>query len=91
MRLHADIGGCILENKRHAAKLAADAVAVEAVIRMFDPAFNVKAIVARRRVQGNPWFKRGTVFRTAIDVMRKATAPMTVRGKRSSFRTFQYE
>jgi len=28
---------------------------------------------------GNPWFKRGTLFRGALDVLRTANAPMTVR------------
>jgi hypothetical protein len=28
---------------------------------MFDPEFNARAISARRRVTGNPWFKRGTL------------------------------
>ncbi len=45
---------------------------------MFDPDFNARAIAARRRVTGNPWFKRGTLFREALGVLRKATAPMTV-------------
>jgi hypothetical protein len=64
--------------KRQAKQLAADAKAVEAVIRMFDPEFNARAISAGRRVQGNPWFKRGTCSRGAIDVLRAAAAPMTV-------------
>jgi hypothetical protein len=46
---------------------------------MFDPEFNTRAISARRRVTGNPWFKRGTLFRTALDALRNATAPATVR------------
>jgi hypothetical protein len=79
IRLHADIGGRILENKRQAERLAADAKAVEAVIRMFDPEFNARAISARRRVTGNPWFKRGTLFRAALDAMRAAPGPVTVR------------
>jgi hypothetical protein len=79
IRLHADIGGRILDNKRHAERLASDAVAVEAVIKMFDPEFNARAIAARRRVTGNPWFRRGTLFRTALDVLRPAKEPMTVR------------
>jgi hypothetical protein len=65
IRLHADIGGRILDNKRQAERLAADAIAVEAVIKLFDPEFNARAIAARRRVTGNPWFRRGTLFRTA--------------------------
>jgi hypothetical protein len=78
VRLHADIGGRLLENKRQAEKLAADAKAVEAVLKMFDPEFNARAISARRRVTGNPWFKRGTLFRHALDVLRTATVPMSV-------------
>jgi hypothetical protein len=58
IRLHADIGGRVLENKRQAEQLAADAKAVEAVIRMFDPEFNARTVAARRRVTGNPWFRR---------------------------------
>jgi hypothetical protein len=79
IRLHADIGGRILDNKRQAERLAAEAVAVETVIKMFDPEFNARAISARRRVTGNPWFKRGTLFRSALDVLRAAKEPMTVR------------
>jgi hypothetical protein len=70
IRLHADIGGRILENKRQAEKLATDAKAVESVLKMFDPEFNARAISARRRVTGNPWFKRGTLFRAALDALR---------------------
>jgi hypothetical protein len=35
--------------------VAEDARHVEAVLKMFDPDYNVWAISARRRVQGNPW------------------------------------
>jgi hypothetical protein len=51
---------------------------VEAVIKLYDPDYSVRSISIRRRVQGNPWFRRGTMFRYALDVMRKAAAPMTV-------------
>ena len=79
VRLHADIGGRIQDNKRQAEQLAADMKAVEAVIQMFDPDYSVRAISARRRVTGNPWFKRGTLFRAALDVLRAAQGPLTVR------------
>jgi hypothetical protein len=79
IRLHADIGGRVLENKRQAEQLAADAKAVEAVIRMFDPEFNARTVAARRRVTGNPWFRRGTLFRHALEILRTAAAPMTVK------------
>src|SRR5579862_6197131 len=79
VRLHADIGGRILENKKQAHRLAADMIAVEAVIRMFDPEYSLKQIAPRRRFKANPWFKRGTLFRHALDALRGAASPLTVR------------
>lgn len=79
VRLHADLGGRIQANKAEAAKLAADMAAVEAVIKQFNPDYNVAAIAVRRRQRTNPWFKRGTLFREALGVLRTASAPMTVR------------
>ncbi len=78
VRLHADIGGKILENKKEAARLATSMLAVEHVIKIFNPDYNVRTISVRRRQKTNPWFKRGTLFREALGVLRKATAPMTV-------------
>jgi hypothetical protein len=43
--------------------------AVEAVIRLFDPAYNMRAISVRRRVTGNRWYKRGECFRHALEVL----------------------
>ena len=76
--LHADIGGRILANKQEAARLREDMRHVEAVIKMFDPAFNLRPIVVKRR-KVNPWFKRGTLFRHALDVLRTAERPLTAR------------
>jgi hypothetical protein len=28
---------------------------------------------------GNPWFKRGNLYRSAVDVLRRAASPMTAR------------
>jgi hypothetical protein len=33
---------------------------VEAVIRMFDPTYDVRRIAVKRRQKKNPWFKRAT-------------------------------
>ena len=79
VKLHADLGGRIFENRKLGEKLAQDMKHVEAVIRMFEPSFDVRKIAIRRRQQGNPWFKRGTVFRHAIDVLRTASEPVTAR------------
>ncbi|HLK83376.1 MAG TPA: hypothetical protein VKT99_18055 [Xanthobacteraceae bacterium] len=79
VRLHADIGGRIKANREEANRLADDMRHVEAVLKMFDPTFCVRAIAARRRRQGNPWFKRGTLFRQALEVLRGAAEPMTAK------------
>ena len=79
VRLHADLGGRILENRKEAARLAESMKHVEAVIRLFDPAYDTRRISVRRRYKGNPWFKRGTILRHALDVLRKAQGPLTAR------------
>jgi hypothetical protein len=52
---------------------------VEAVLLMLQPGFNIKSISAKRRNKSNPWFKRGTLFRSAVDTLRRAARSMTVR------------
>src|SRR5215211_5703403 len=77
-RLHAELGGKILENKQEHENLAAQIRHVEAVIKMLDPSYSLRAISVKRRGP-NPWFKRGRVYRRAVDVLRTATEPMTAR------------
>src|SRR4051794_12843417 len=77
-RLHAELGGKILENKQEHENLGGQMRQVEAVIKMLDPSYSLQAIAVKRR-QPNPWFKRGTVYRRAVDVLREATEPMTAR------------
>jgi hypothetical protein len=79
VRLHADLGGRILENRKEAARLAEAMQHVEAVIRLFDPTYDVRRITARRRYKGNAWFKRGTLLRHVLDMLRKAQGPLTAR------------
>lgn len=79
IKLHAEIGGKIIDNKKQAKKLAQDMQHVEAVIRMFAPGYNVASIAAKRRNKSNPWFKRGTLYRSALDVLREAGEPLTAR------------
>jgi hypothetical protein len=77
--LHAELAGKLLANKREAIRLRTAMMQVEAVVKMLEPGFNVASIAAKRRNKSNPWFKRGTLFRSAVDVMRRAGAPMTAR------------
>jgi hypothetical protein len=75
-RLHAELGGKILENKQEHENLAGQMRHVETVIKMLDPSYSLRAISVKRR-QLNPWFKRDTVYRRAADVLRTATEPLT--------------
>jgi hypothetical protein len=77
--LHAELAGKLLANKREAIRLQMAMMQVEAVVKMLEPGFNVASIAAKRRNKSNPWFRRGTLFRSAVDVMRRAGTPMTAR------------
>jgi hypothetical protein len=79
VHLHADLGGRIKANRQEGERLAADMKHVEAVIRMFDPEHDIRSISARRRNQRNRWFKRGTMFRAVLDVLKAAEGPLTTR------------
>jgi len=77
-RLHSELGGKILENRQERDSLAEQMRHVEAVIKMLDPSYSLRAIAVKRR-KPNPWFKRGTIYRRAVDVLRTATDPLTAR------------
>lgn len=75
-QLHAELGGKILQNKEEAERLAQDMRHVEAVLKMLDPNYNVRRIAVRRR-KPNPYFKRGTIFRSVLEILRTAQEPLT--------------
>ena len=78
-QLHAELAGKFLENRNAAVKIKTAMLQVEAVMQMLQPGFSVKGLSAKRRNKSNPWFKRGTLFRGAVDVLRRAGVPMTAR------------
>jgi hypothetical protein len=75
--LHAELARKLLDNKRAAIKIRTSMMQVEAVLKMLQPDFNVAGITAKRRHKSNPWFKRGTLYRSVVDVLRRAEVPMT--------------
>jgi hypothetical protein len=77
IRLHAELGYRIKANKMEAEKLREDMQHIEAVLQMLEPGFDTRRIAVKRRNNPNPLFKRGTVFRAVLDVLRKAPEPMT--------------
>jgi hypothetical protein len=78
-QLHAELGGKIEGNRKSGDKLRAQMVQLEAVMKMLDPEVNLRGIAVKRRNTGNPWFRRGTLYRAAIDALRRAEKPMTAR------------
>jgi hypothetical protein len=77
VHLHARLSAKLAECRAAAKQARSDLKHVEAVIRLFDSEYDVRRIPGRRRNQANPWFKRGTLFRAALGVLRKADKPMT--------------
>jgi hypothetical protein len=74
-QLHAELAGKFLEARRQGVRLKTAMLQVEAVLQMLQPGFSVASIAAKRRNRSNPWFKRGTLFRSAVDVLRRASGP----------------
>ena len=76
LQLHAELGGKIIDNKRDAKRLADSMRHVEAVLKMLDPAFSARGISVRRR-KPNRHFKRGTIFRAVLEILKVADEPLT--------------
>src|SRR5216684_6258236 len=76
--LHSELAGKLVDNERERKRLTVAMLQVEAVMKMLEPGYNVATIAVRRR-KPNPYFKRGTVFRSAVDALRVASDPLTAR------------
>jgi hypothetical protein len=74
-----ELGGRLLESRQLGQELSAQMLHVEAVIKMLDPTYNLARITVKRR-KANGWFKRGTMYRKAVDVLRTADQPLTATG-----------
>jgi hypothetical protein len=68
-QLHAELAGKFLESHRQGVRLKAAMMQVEAMLLMLQPGFNIKSIAAKRRNRSNPWFNRGLLLRSAVDVL----------------------
>jgi hypothetical protein len=77
-QLHAELAGKIIDNRKEAHRLRKAMRHVEAVIKLLQPEYSLRRIAVRRKRQ-NPWFRRGTVLRAALDILRKADGPLTNR------------
>lgn len=80
-RLHMELGGQILENRQKHAELSEQMRRVEAVIKLLDPGYNLGLIAAKRR-KPNKWFKRGTLYRRAVDALGVSGGPIPLAPRR---------
>jgi hypothetical protein len=78
VQLHAELAGKILQHKKEGERLAQAMRHVEAVLKLLQPGYDVRPIAIRRR-KPNPWFKRGTVLRRVLDILRAADGALTAR------------
>jgi hypothetical protein len=78
LEMHATLAGQMQASNEQFFKIVREMRAIESVIKMMDPTFEINRIAVRRQ-QPNNWFKRGTIARTCLDVLRRANRPMTVR------------
>jgi hypothetical protein len=76
LRLHLDLLRKLERAKLERPSIRIDVWHVECVIRMLEPGITIKQIERRKP---NPWFKRGTMFRSAVEVLRAAGRPMHTR------------
>ena len=76
-QLDAELAGKIETNRKGGDRLRAQMMQVEAVMKILDPEVNLRLRAPKRRNTGNPWFKRGTLYRAVVDTLRRATGPMT--------------
>jgi hypothetical protein len=76
-QLHAELAGKLSANQRETKRLRLAIFQAEAAMTMLSAEVNLRLIAPKRRNVGNPWFKRGTLYRAVIDTLRKATGPMT--------------
>src|SRR5882757_1859491 len=78
-QLHSELAGKLSANRREIKRLRLAIFQVESVMKMLSPDVNLRLIAPKRRNVGNPWFKRGTLARAVIDVLRREAGPMTTR------------
>ncbi len=78
VKLHAELGGKIQDNKREAARLRENMKHVEAVLKLIQPGIDTRKIAVRRRYNANPLYKRGHIFRAVLETLRAAPEPLTV-------------
>jgi hypothetical protein len=77
-QLHSKLARKLIDNKSEARRITKAMLQVETVMKLLQPGYDVRPIAVCRR-KPNPWFKRGTTFRYALDALRASGRAMTAR------------
>jgi hypothetical protein len=75
--LRSESAGKLSANQRETKRLRLSIFQVEAVMKLLSPEVDLRLIAPKRRNTGNPWFKRGALYRAVVDTLRRAERPMT--------------
>ena len=75
----AELSGTITDLEKSIGQHRAEPLHVDAVLRMFAPDLEPAAIGPRAVRRGNEWFKPGELVRLVLDVLRTASAPLSIR------------
>jgi hypothetical protein len=75
----AEVSGIIADLEKRIAQHRADLVHIDAVLRLCAPDVVPEEIAPKAVRKRNDWFKPGELSRMVLDVLRIASAPMTVR------------
>ena len=75
----AEIAGEIQTAEKRLAQLRADLASIDGALRVFDPSVNPKTIGPRPKRTGAPILPYGVFARAVLDVLRRASAPMTAK------------
>ena len=74
----AELAGDLHKAQALVHQLHADLASLDAVIKQFDPEYNVGAIRPKYRRQSSP-AEFGAMGRTVLDTLRRATAPLSAK------------
>jgi hypothetical protein len=76
-RKYARLLGCQLRLRRPSLSIAVDLAHIEAVVRLFDPAWNKAVVKPIAPKLPSRWRKKGAGVRMALDVVKKVGQPLT--------------
>ena len=79
IRKYGEIKGQLKASEKHSRKLRANLGHLDAVLKLFRSDYETAKIIAKRPKRPIRWGKRGQGWRTALEILRHAQAPMSAR------------